>query len=758
MAKQRLKIHIQGSVQGVGFRPFIWRLATNLNLTGWVQNTSNGVFIEAEGERDRLDRFVNAIPKERPSISKIHSFKYLTLDPIGYLDFKIEKSNGALETTAWMLPDIATCPECLTEIFDPQNRRFLYPFTNCTHCGPRFTIIEALPYDRANTTMKIFRMCPECKAEYDTPHDRRFHAQPNACPVCGPHVEMWDEHGKTLALKEQAIEQAVEYIKDGLVVAIKGLGGFHLVVDATKQDAVQRLRLKKKRDEKPFAVMMRKESVQNYCVLSRTEQQLLNSPESPIVLLEKANKKTDLADPVAPNNPMLGVMLPYTPLHHILLHFLQRPIVATSGNLADETICIDNVDALSRLGHIADYFLVHDRPIAHHADDSIVRFMVNRPVVLRRARGYAPLPILLEKEIEPAVAVGGHLKNTVAVAKGKQVFVSQHIGDLETENSITTLQHAIASFSEIYNIEPEYIIHDAHPDYVSTMYAKSLAGQHVAVQHHLAHVYSCMSDNQLQPPLLGVSWDGTGYGDDESIWGGEFFLVEENSASRVAHLRTFSLPGGEQAIKNPYRSAIGLLYEMDSSVLQKHAHLAPFQQTNDAELKLLYNMLEKKINSPRTSSMGRLFDAVASLLDIQHHNHYEGQAPMRLEFAAWSSETTDAAFEFNIYPQASASAIWIFDWQTMIEMIIEDLGKKIKRSTIAAKFHNTLVQGILTIAQKSGQEKIVLSGGSFQNKYLVEKTVATLSAAGLRIYTHQQVPPNDGGIALGQIAALLHAR
>jgi hydrogenase maturation protein HypF len=753
MDKQRLKIHIQGAVQGVGFRPLIWRLATNLHLTGWVRNTSNGLFIEAEGERRKLDQFLSLIPDEKPSIARIHSLKYVELDPAGYADFKIEKSGERSETTAWMLPDIATCPTCLSEIFDPKNRRYLYPFTNCTHCGPRFSIIESLPYDRFNTTMKAFQMCPECEAEYTDPHNRRFHAQPNACPTCGPHIELWDGRGNTVCSFEDAIERTIRFIQEGLIIAIKGLGGFHLVVDATHDDAVKRLRLKKARDEKPFAIMAPDEKcVEKIVHLSEQERRLLKSPESPIILLAKKENASNLSAFVAPNNPMLGVMLPYTPLHHILLKKLNRPIVATSGNLADETICTDNTNALSRLGHIADYFLVHNRPIAHHVDDSIVRIMADRPVVLRRARGYAPLPIMLKKNVEPSIAVGGHLKNTIAVAKENYVFISQHIGDLETENSITTLQHTLADFQTIYNITPKIIIHDKHPDYVSTHYAQSLHGEKSAVQHHLAHVFSCMADNELEPPVLGVAWDGTGYGDDGTIWGGEFFHIEKDKHQRVGHFRTFPLPGGNQAIKRPYRSAIGLLHEMNNAGLQKYQLLPLFHHCDHAELKTLTGMLEKKINSPRTSSAGRLFDAVASILDIQHMNHFEGQAPMRLEFAAWQAEPTDDFLPFDLLNE---NGKLVYNWQPTIEAILYA-----RHSTPvpvhAARFHNTLVQVILAVAQKIGQQKIVLSGGTFQNKYLVEKTIEVLTREGFRVYAHQQVPPNDGGIALGQIASLTH--
>ncbi|MBN1561355.1 carbamoyltransferase HypF [candidate division KSB1 bacterium] len=751
MTTQRLRIHIQGAVQGVGFRPFIWRLATGLQLTGWVRNTSNGLFIEAEGPPQQLERFLEAIPIEKPSISRIHSLKHHRLDAVGYADFKIAASNGQLDRTAWMLPDIATCEECLAEVFDPANRRYLYPFTNCTHCGPRFTIIESLPYDRANTTMKMFDMCPACRSEYSDPANRRFHAQPNGCPTCGPHVELWNAAGHLLESTHAAIEKTAELVRQGWIIAIKGLGGFHLVVDATNGDAVDRLRRKKNRDEKPFALMAGRAAAATYCQLSPAEAALLNAPESPILLVQSV-RNNDVAEAVAPNNPLLGVMLPYTPLHHILLRMLGRPIVATSGNLADETICTDNSEALARLGAIADYFLVHNRSISHHVDDSIVRLIADRPVILRRARGYAPLPISLGKTIEPAIAVGGHLKNAAAVAQGEQAFLCQHIGDLETESSITTLQRTVADFSAVYDIKPKRIIHDAHPDYASTRYAQSLPGDKISVQHHLAHIYSCMADNEVEPPLLGVAWDGLGYGDDGSLWGGEFFLLEKAAPRRFAHLRTFPLPGGDKAIRQPFRTATGLLYEMDAQMLERHPSLPPLQQLSRSELKTIVTLLQKGINAPRTSSAGRLFDAVASLLDIRHLNAYEGQAAMQLEFSAWEGETTHEVYPYDI-TFSTVTKYSVVDWQPMIAALLSDLNR-VDKAVIAARFHNTLADIILALAQKSGMDRVALSGGTFQNKYLVEKTIGKLAAAGFKVYTHQQVPPNDGGIALGQLAAL----
>jgi len=753
MNTRRIKIHIQGAVQGVGFRPFVYRLARRFSLTGWVQNTSRGVFIEADGDEATLMRFLFTLEEEKPPRAVIHSLKHHFLDARGYQQFEIAASDSDGDNSAWILPDIATCRHCLQDVFNPTNRRYLYPFTNCTHCGPRFTIVNKLPYDRQNTTMNIFEMCPACREEYENPADRRFHAQPNACPECGPQVSLRDNNGATSAARHEAIIKSVDVLRQGGILAVKGLGGFHIMADAGNNDAVQLLRQRKNRDEKPFALMFADiAQIEQACFLDEMERRLLQSPEAPILLLQK-RREDAAARNAAPNNPQLGVMLPYTPLHHILLRFFKGPLVATSGNLADETICITNDEALQRLNGIVDFFLMHNRPIARHADDSIVRIIADRTVLLRRARGYAPMPISLKEDGSDALAVGGHLKNTIAVKKNGQVFISQHIGDLDTESSLNSFDKTVADFEAMYQATPKTILHDAHPDYMSTQQAQQMPGKKIAVQHHLAHVFSCMADNELEPPLLGVSWDGTGYGDDGTIWGGEFFLVESSGSRRIAHLRTFPLPGGDAAIKQPFRTAIGLLYEIAGDSIKKYQHLPPFQQLSISEKKSLMQMLQKNINCPRTSSVGRLFDAVASLLDIQQHNRYEGQAPMQLEFAALRASDVTSSYPFSVNAADNNHSAWILDWQPMIEAMLDDIAGKVTPEEIAATFHNTLAQMILKTAQHSEQHKIALSGGAFQNKLLVEKTIDLLSQHNIQVYTHQRVPPNDGGISLGQIAA-----
>jgi hydrogenase maturation protein HypF len=834
----RLRITVRGAVQGVGFRPFVYRLAKEAGLKGWFTNSPQGVFIEVEGPPTALESFLLRLEAERPPRSSIHSLEASWLDPVGYAGFEIRASDTGGARTALVLPDIATCPDCLGEIFDPHNRRCGYPFTNCTNCGPRFSIIESLPYDRANTSMKRFAMCPQCQAEYDDPLNRRFHAQPNACPVCGPQLEVWDRKGTPLPALEgsrEALSAAAEAILQGKIVAVKGLGGFHLMVAADDDGAVQRLRRLKHREEKPFALMFPSlAAIQAVCEVSPLEERLLRSPEAPIVLLGKrqlAIGNRQLAMSVAPGNPNLGAMLPYTPLHHLLMSALGCPVVATSGNLTDEPICTDEREAIDRLGGIADLFLVHNRPIVRHVDDSIVRVIMGREMVLRRARGYAPLPIPLTDSIgnrqsaigNVVLALGALLKNTVALAVGSQVFISQHIGDLETDQSFEAFRRVIDDLQSLYEARPGIIAADSHPDYLSTKFARDLARQvgravpsappvaevvsstsapegplHVqpqpggalgtarptasdlvhspaaprlvSVQHHVAHVLSCMAENELEPPVLGVSWDGTGYGLDGTIWGGEFFLVTSASCERVAHLRPFRLPGGDAAVKEPRRTALGLLYEMFGEAAFDMTDLAPSRAFSPAELGPLKTILARGVNSPLTCSVGRLFDAMASLVGLRQHIRFEGQAAMELEFALRDLATSDEAYEFAILPPptpramsaASKSATadeqpasLILDWHPLLKAVLADLKNGVPTARIAARFHNALAEAIVAVVRQTGQPRVVLSGGCFQNRYLTERSVQRLRQEGLRVYWHQRVPPNDGGIALGQVLAAL---
>lgn len=767
-----LHIEIQGAVQGVGFRPFIYRLATELGLVGWVNNSAQGVLIEVEGMRSQLDTFLHRIDPEKPPRSFIQHLESAFLEPVGYSSFEIRDSVAG-EKTALVLPDIATCPDCLSEIFDSSNRRYRYPFTNCTNCGPRFSIIEALPYDRPNTTMQHFGLCEQCQTEYDNPLDRRFHAQPNACPQCGPHLELWDRKGQVLASHDQALQMTADVIREGKIVAVKGLGGFHLMVDARNEEAVQRLRLVKHREEKPFALLYPSlELIKVHCVVSELEEQLLRSPESPIVLLTRKTRnvkfETSLlpAPAVAPNNPYWGIMLPYTPLHHLLMAELGFPVVATSGNRSDEPICIDQHEAIQRLQDMADLFLVHNRPIICPVDDSVVRVMAGQAMVLRRARGYAPLPVCLPVSPPlPLLAVGAQLKNTIAFSVNQQVFVSQHLGDLDTVPAFDVFQQTIARFQQLYELHSAAVVCDLHPDYRSTQFAQELSQkftQHsiipvIPVQHHYAHVLSCMAEHQLEGTALGIAWDGTGYGLDGTIWGGEFLQITQTSFNRVAHLRTFGLPGGETAIKQPRRSAIGLLYELFGEELFQMQSLAPIQAFPGQEQQILHTMLKQKVNTPVTSSMGRLFDVVAAMIGLRQQTQFEGQAAMELEFAIGTAQT-DESYSFDILESSSElPSSLIVDWEAMIKEILVDMKDRIPIDKISAKFHNTLVEMIVILAKRVGEQRVILTGGCFQNKYLAERAIQRLKTEDFCPYWHQQIPPNDGGIALGQIMAALRA-
>jgi hydrogenase maturation protein HypF len=751
MNLERLKVSVHGAVQGVGFRPFIYRLATQLGLNGWVLNSAQGVFIEVEGARGALSRFLIRMEKEKPARASIQSLESCFLDARGYDRFEISYSEQSGPRTALILPDIATCADCLSEILDPKDRRFRYPFANCTNCGPRFSIIEALPYDRPNTSMKRFAMCPDCYSEYCDPMDRRFHAQPVACPRCGPFLELWDPGGAVLAQRDDALVQAAQMVRQGKVIALKGIGGFQLVADAGNETAVCELRARKRREEKPFALMYPSiEAVQCDCRISELEERLLLSPESPIVLVQRRTT-LPIGSSVAPGNPCLGVMLPYTPLHHLFMRQLGLPVIATSGNLSDEPICVDEREALERLAGIADYFLIHDRPIVRHVDDSIVRVMRGRELVLRRARGYAPMPVHLRQSLPTILAVGAHLKNSVCLSVGTEVFVSQHIGDLETAEAFAAFRNVVTDFQRLYEVSPDLIACDMHPDYLSTKFAAQLQAKTHRVQHHWAHVLACMADNELEPPVLGVSWDGTGYGPDGTIWGGEFLLAQDTGFQRAGFFRPFRLPGGDAAVREPRRAALGVLFEALGEGGLEEFSLAPVRNFSATELTLLRQMLAKGFNAPVTSSVGRLFDAVASLLDVRQRVSFEGQAAMELEYLVQPGVEDTYPFLLTKGPP------FIVEWQPMLKEIIGDLGRGRDAGIIAAKFHNTLAETIAAVAREIGEQRIVLTGGCFQNRYLTERSAQILLDSGFKCYWHQRVPPNDGGISLGQVMSAAKA-
>jgi hydrogenase maturation protein HypF len=753
-----MHVAVRGAVQGVGFRPFVYRLATEMRLRGWVNNSPQGVFLEVEGPDTVVHTFLTRLEAEKPPRASIRSVEPMTLEPAGYDDFVIRNSNQDGCRTALVLPDIATCPDCLAEILDPENRRFRYPFTNCTNCGPRYSIIEALPYDRPNTTMRGFVMCERCREEYENPRDRRFHAQPNACPNCGPHLELWDAKGVVRGTHEEALLGATTAIQRGSVVAVKGIGGFHLIVDACDQTAVRRLRRRKHREEKPLALMFPSlDHVRSECDVSDPEERLLLSPEAPIVLLRRhIAGGSIIAEGVAPHNPYLGAMLPYSPLHHLLMAELGFPVVATSGNLSDEPICTDEREALERLKGIADFYLVHNRPITRNVDDSVVRVLMGHEMVVRRARGYAPLPVTLPEDSAPVLAVGAHLKNTVAVAIGSEAFISQHIGDLETTQANSAFQRVVSDLLRLYEVQPEIVACDEHPDYVSTHFAHSMGIPVVSVQHHYAHVLSCMADNGLTAPALGVAWDGTGYGPDGTVWGGEFLAIDGSGYKRIAHFRTFRLPGGDKAVKEPRRSAFGLLFEGFGDRITEFDDIPAVRSFSRADRETLATMLRSGINAPRTSSVGRLFDAVASLCGLRHEDKFEGQAAIELEFAL-DGASAGERYEFGIVPATDDNPI-IVDWAPVLDDILVDVRAGVRPRTISVRFHNALVETVASVAALAGIHNVVLSGGCFQNAYLLEHSVRRLENEGFQPFWHRQVPPNDGGISLGQVSAVRRAR
>jgi hydrogenase maturation protein HypF len=677
--------------------------------------------VEVEGRDAALAEFMVRLERDRPKPCLILAKETTRLEPAGFTAFAIVPSDAAAAKTAVVLPDLATCTECLEETRDPAARRFGYAFTNCTNCGPRYTIIRGIPYDRPNTTMASFVMCDECRAEYETVSDRRFHAQPIACPRCGPKLE-------------PEIGQAVEWLRQGEIVALKGIGGFQLLCDARNGEAVRLLRARKRREEKPFAVMFPSlDAVRAECLVSAQEEELLWSSAAPIVLLRARETRGALAAEVSMSSPYVGAMLPYSPLHALLMESCEFPLVATSGNLSDEPIAIDNEEAAKRLCHIADRFIMHDREIVRACDDSVARVQNGREMVVRRARGYAPLPVMTRAPLRKVLALGAHLKNTVAIGVGRQVFLSQHVGDLETPAAFHAFLRAIDDLRALYEFEPEAVACDMHPDYASSKHAETLDLPIVRVQHHMAHVAACAAENDVAGPYLGVAWDGTGYGTDGMIWGSEFFVVNGREYRRVAHLRPFQLPGGESAIRDCRRTALSLLHGAGLD-----AQLSGLPRKDAA---VLIKMMERGVNSPRATGMGRLLDAAASLSGIASHNGFEGQAPMKFEAAI-------ACVDSGAYPACVDAGE--LDWRPAIEALVADVLGGADPCDIARRFHNTLVEWIVAVAKKNALERVVLSGGVFQNSYLVEKAVARLRAEGHRVYTHQRVPPNDGGIALGQ--------
>ncbi|MCS6976366.1 MAG: carbamoyltransferase HypF [Gemmatales bacterium] len=840
---ERHRYEVEGIVQGIGFRPMVACLANRLGLTGWVANTTRGAVIEVQGNTDSLTAFGRTLRQE---LARFVSHRRLCF-PRGNGDvFKVPTVSsesgfvirGSVEDgtpTPCLIPDLAPCPDCVRELLDPSDRRFRYPFISCTACGPRFSILKKLPFDRENTTMSAFPLCPACAKEYADPTNRRFHAQTIACPACGPRLSLRDGRGKTLARDDDALRRAEEALLDGRIVALKGVGGFQLLVDARKEEAVQRLRKRKGREAKPFALLVRDlDQARRWCQGAEAEWQALSSPRTPIVLLRRRGTRgltpaarqevthgltpaarkdeslgltsaarpaktacdSDIAMSIAPGLPWLGLMLPASPLHLLLTHDLGIPLVATSGNRSEEPLCIADAEAFERLGDIADLFLTHDRPIARPLDDSVVQVVDGRPMTLRRARGYVPEPVcsgIVEATGQltltarrqdssssitasggrqspgaapasggrqspgasqttngPILALGGHLKNTIALTVGDTIVLSQHLGDLDTLAARNHFDRAIRDFLDLFQIEPVAVICDAHPDYASTLWAEEQAATRGVsvfhVQHHQAHVWACLVEQGESGPALGVAWDGTGYGDDGTIWGGEFFLVEGHGCRRVGSLLPFPLLGGDAAVRQPRRSALGVLWTALGEQAWRRNDLPSVRSFSDSERSTMSALLRRKVGVVMTSSMGRLFDAVASLLDLCHVSRYEGEAAMRVQAAAGSVEAVRDAEPYSF----AVADDGVIDWRPMVHGLLVDHRRP---DLAAARFHATLAEMIAAMAKRTNQQTVALGGGCFQNRLLVEVIAARLRNDGRRVLWPCEVPPNDGGLSLGQILA-----
>ena len=751
----RSQILVRGIVQGVGFRPFIYSHASRLALCGRVLNNTSGVLIEVEGNHTAIEQFIEDITTNPPPLSSIDSVECNhDLEPVQYSDFLIMESVHEGEQFVPISPDISTCDDCLDELFDPDDRRYQYPFINCTNCGPRFTIIENIPYDREFTTMRDFEMCRVCRLEYEDPSNRRFHAEPTACSRCGPQLYLLNADGYEVGSEGDAICCIRDLLLKGRIVALKGVGGFHLACDALNAEAVEQLRKRKYREDKPFAMMAETVAeVKEHCHVSNEEEQLLTSQRRPIVLLKRRDDCT-ITKAVAPSVSNLGFMLPYSPLHHLLLYGLGRPLVMTSGNISDEPICFTDVDASKRLSKIADYFLLHDRRIHMRTDDSVVRVVNNRETVLRRSRGYAPAPIKTSFQFEHQIlACGAELKNTFCLTHGHHAFLSHHIGALENLETLQSFNDGIEHFKRLFHLQPEVIAHDLHPEYLSTKYAlgQDEISIKLGVQHHHAHIASCMADNGIEGGVIGVAMDGLGFGTDGKMWGGEFLVADFSDAERIAHLEYVPMTGGTKAIREPWRMAATYLHQtFGDEFLDLDL---PFVKDLDKESwKTLRSMSISGVNSPETSSMGRLFDAVSSLLQVRSSVNYEGQAAIELEAIA-DRDCVDC-YEFEI----NESRI---DARSVIRGAVNDLLNGQTPARVSARFHNSVARLIdsmaIRIRETSRLNHVVLSGGVFQNVLLVNRTCELLRANGFDVFTHSRVPANDGGISLGQ-AAIANAR
>ncbi|HTQ57425.1 MAG TPA: carbamoyltransferase HypF [Bryobacteraceae bacterium] len=733
MKPARRRIRIRGIVQGVGFRPFVYNLAQRCGLAGYVLNSSAGVIVEAEGAASVLDGFIESLRREAPPLARIEEMLVAAIDPRGESQFVIRESEPEAGEFVLVSPDVATCPDCCRDFSDPQNRRYGYAFTNCTNCGPRYTIIRDIPYDRPNTTMAGFRMCAACQAEYDDPRDRRFHAQPNACPDCGPRLSA-------------PIADARHRLAEGTIVAIRGLGGFHLACDARDDAAVYWLRERKRRSDKPFALMARDlAAVEGFCEVSADDRRALESPRRPIVILPR-RPDARISPAVAPGNHTVGVMLPYTPLHHLLFDGAPYDVlVMTSGNLSEEPIVTSNEEARARLRPLADWFLLHDRDIYMRTDDSVVRTFEGRERTLRRSRGFVPQAIDLGMEVAEVLACGGELKNTFCLSKGRYAVLSQHIGDMENYETLVFFEETLANLKKLFRVEPRAVAHDLHPLYLSTQYAQRVPDlPKIGVQHHHAHVASCMAENGLRGKVIGVALDGTGYGADGKIWGGEFLIADYAGFERRMHFRYVPLAGGDAAVRQTWRPALAYLADTFGTTAE-FPGLAPWREVAESHLRAVRGMIAHRVNTVDTSSCGRLFDAVASLVGLRQQINFEGQAAIELEMIA-AAGVTDA------YPFACDGET--LDFRPAIARIVAEVRGGTPSAVIAARFHNTAADAVVDACRRlraaEKLNRVCLSGGTFQNMKLLARTLAGLRRLDFEVYLHAQVPPNDGGIALGQ--------
>jgi hydrogenase maturation protein HypF len=754
----RHRLTVRGIVQGVGFRPYVFRLAKRYGLNGFVKNTSLGAVIEVEGGESALQAFERALPTDGPPLMRVVSADVSTVALANEVSFSIHESENSGNALTWVPADVSVCKECLTETEDPGNRRYEYPFTNCTNCGPRYSIIRDVPYDREQTTMDTFRMCELCQAEYHDPSDRRFHAQPNACASCGPRLWAADSCGKELPMRDarSVLEVTVNLLRGGGIVALKGLGGYQILCDARNEEAVQKLRKRKHRNRKPLAVMVQDETVAaTLCEVSEFERCLLTGAEKPIVLLHK-RCGTNIAESVAPATPWFGIMLPCTPLHALLFRVLEEKcgagiaLVATSGNLSEVPIVIEEGDAQKKLQSVVDMFLHHNRPIHTRVDDSVLRAMEGKPLVLRRARGFVPGSFSLGEVEGQILACGAQQKSTLCLTKGGFAMLSQHLGDLENYESLQFFEETSIRMQQLFQSTPEAVAYDLHPGYLSTQFAKKLAVPHIGVQHHHAHIASCMAEHGLHGPVLGVAWDGTGFGLDGTIWGGEFLVADRSEVTRYGHLRCVALAGGDAAVREPWRVARSYLLDAFDAVVPRG--LGWHSLVPDQSVRILDALLEKRIHTIESSSCGRLFDAVASLIGLHQVVSFEGEAAMALEAIA---DDAKEVYGFSIGGYMPLEV----DMRPMIRQIVDDTERSVAKGTIAARFHNTLVRVMSDVCarmrEETGYQRVCLSGGCFQNIRLLRRCVRMLRSNGFEVFFQQQVPCNDGGIALGQAAIAL---